>query len=64
MQNAQTAFRTGPWTALENAAAHRLHRPSSLMLIKTRTKPESGKSDVAEMAPLSGENEWAPYGRY
>jgi hypothetical protein len=32
-------------------AAHRLHRPSSLVLIKKRNTPENGRHDVAKVAP-------------
>ena len=39
----------------EERAAHRLHRPSSLLLIKDQKKPENGKSNMAEMAPDQAE---------
>jgi hypothetical protein len=32
-------------------AAHRLHRPSSLVLIKKRNAPENGRHEVANVAP-------------
>jgi hypothetical protein len=35
----------------EQRAAHRLHRPSSLVLIKKKNKAENGRRDVAKVAP-------------
>ena len=35
----------------EERAAHRLHRPSSAVLIKKEITPENGRRDVTEVAP-------------